>query len=131
MQQRQFHRSFQTPNRQRISLSNEFASLIQPEDLLLKYPKLNNLSRVGALSAKLAREVYFGKNIMSKCTVYGCRDRPPLPKAQLEKMKIFLIKFSSIEGELQAHKQQVLLLRAAQHHRAPPLLPAQGEEEPH
>ena len=98
MQQRQFHRSFQTSNRQRISLSNEFASLIQPEDLLLKYPKLNNLSRIGALSAKLAREVYFGKNIMSKCTVYGCRDRPPLPKAQLEKMKIFLMnhfKFSS------------------------------------
>ena len=36
------------------------------------------------MSAKLAREFYFGKDLMAKSTVYGCRDRPPLPKQQVE-----------------------------------------------
>ena len=65
--------------------------MASPEDVLMKYPKLNNLSRIGAMSAKLAREFYFGKNLMARSTVYGCRDRPPLPKQQVEQLKVFLM----------------------------------------
>ena len=41
--------------------------LVSNEDVLLRYPKLNTLCKVGSLATKLAREAYFGKKMMSKC----------------------------------------------------------------
>ena len=42
---------------------------------------------MGMLSVKLAQEVYFGKKVMEKCTVSGCRDLPGLPIAELGELK--------------------------------------------
>ena len=48
---------------------------------------LKGESRPGTFAVKLAREVYFGSKVMSKCTVSGCRDLPGLPTAELGELK--------------------------------------------
>ena len=80
--------------------------LVSNEDVLLRYPKLNTLCKVGSLAAKLAREAYFGKDLMTKCSVFGARGRPSLPAPQLKHMKSFLInrfKFNKAPQEFEPH----------------------------
>ena len=59
--------------------------------IVMKYPRLVTVCKVGALASKLARESFFGKDMMAKCTVFGQRDKPPLPKDKVCKLKQFLI----------------------------------------
>lgn len=41
----------------------------------------------GTLAVKLARECFFGEDVLAKCTVYGARDKPALPSAELAQLK--------------------------------------------
>ena len=45
--------------------------------------KLRTESSAGTLCQKLAKEAFFGKDIMKKCTPNGTREFPPLPRAEL------------------------------------------------
>ena len=45
----------------------------------MRYPKLRSPSNIGTLAVKLAKEVYFGENVLAKCTVSGDRGLPGLP----------------------------------------------------
>ena len=56
-------------------------------EVILRYPKLRSPSNVGTLAAKLAREAYFGEDVLAKCTVAGDRDRPGLPIVELRQLK--------------------------------------------
>ena len=67
--------------------------LLSPEAIIARYPRLLTLSKIGTLSVKLAKESYFGIELMSTCTVYGCRGKPALPKEILMKMKSFLLQY--------------------------------------
>ena len=51
------------------------------------YPKLLCTSKVGSLAVKLARESYFGEDVMVQCTVAGERDLPGLPVDELQQLK--------------------------------------------
>ena len=64
--------------------------LIPVEDVLCRYQKLKTESKVGTLAVKLAREAIFGVDVMSKCTVVGCRELPALPNKELGYLKKIL-----------------------------------------
>lgn len=55
--------------------------------VILRYPKLRNPSNVGTLATKLAREAYFGEDVLAKCTVAGDRGLPGLPIEELRQLK--------------------------------------------
>ena len=42
------------------------------------------------LAVKLAKESYFGKQLMKDCTVRGTREQPGLPAEKLAELKQFL-----------------------------------------
>ena len=63
------------------------AELIDPNTVIKKYSNYYSPSRVSTLAQRLARESYFGDNILEKCTVMGCRDNPALPLKELNKLK--------------------------------------------
>lgn len=42
---------------------------------------------IGKLAVKLARESFFGTDVLAKCTVMGCRDFPALPVNELNELK--------------------------------------------
>ena len=56
-------------------------------EVILRYPKLQSPSNVGTLAAKLAREAYFGEDVLAKCTVAGDRGLPGLPITELQELK--------------------------------------------
>lgn len=64
--------------------------LITPTQVVLKYKALQVPSKFPKLAVKLAREAYFGENMMNSCTVRGTRGQKPLPADGLESMKSFL-----------------------------------------
>ena len=47
-------------------------------------------SKIGTLSVKLAKDAFFGEEIMSQCIVAGTRDLPGLPSAELSDLKQIL-----------------------------------------
>ena len=61
--------------------------LRDPEDIIRMNPKLLSLSNIGRLTVKLGREAYFGQELMTKCTAYGYKDLPALPKDRLLQLK--------------------------------------------
>ncbi len=61
--------------------------LLDPDDVIRKYPKLLNLSNIGRLSVRLAQEAYFGTEMMERCTVLGCNNKPPLPRDKVFQLK--------------------------------------------
>lgn len=61
--------------------------LLQPDEVLFKYPKLLHISLAGRLAVRLACESYFGKRLLQKCTVYGHGSFPPLPKEKVMELK--------------------------------------------
>ena len=65
--------------------------LIPASEVILNYPKLRSPSRVGTLATKLARESFFGEEVLAKCTVAGDRDLPALPAAELHQLKQTLL----------------------------------------
>ena len=64
--------------------------LQSPEAVLAKYSKLCCESRVATLSVKLAKDAYFGSEVLAKCTVMGERELPGLPRTELSEMKKIL-----------------------------------------
>ena len=68
-------------------------SIIQTEKLadvkavLTKYRKLKTVYKASTLAVKLAKEVFFGEDIMEQCTVAGTRDHPGLPFDKLQELK--------------------------------------------
>ena len=63
------------------------ASVFATEKVLAKYPHLRGESRMGELAAKLARESFFGKDLMQKSMVMGFKDFPPLPTDSVNTLK--------------------------------------------
>lgn len=86
--------STSTPIQQTSQATNmsqaSISTLSPPFVVVEKYPMLKCMSRMPTLAVKLARESFFGKNMMVKCTVQGCREHPPLPPETLSKLKTFL-----------------------------------------
>lgn len=65
--------------------------LLPPDDVVSNYIKLKNPSTMARLSVKLAREAFFGVELMGKCTVAGQRGFDSLPEAQLYNLKLYLV----------------------------------------
>ena len=65
----------------------EKSKLLRCDTVLDRYSKLKNESRIGTLAVKLAREVFFGEDVLRKCTVAGCRDLPGLPTKEVGDLK--------------------------------------------
>ena len=61
--------------------------LLTPQAILQKYSKLRGEALAGVLAVKLAREAYFGPEVMKKCTVRGSRSLPGLPHTELCQLK--------------------------------------------
>ena len=61
--------------------------LATPQAVLQKYRKLRGDALAGSLAVKLARESYFGQEVMQKCTVRGNRGLPGLPYTELCQLK--------------------------------------------
>ena len=61
--------------------------LASPQVILSKYYKLRGDALAGTLGVKLAREAYFGPEVMKLCTVRGNRGFPGLPHAELCQLK--------------------------------------------
>ena len=72
------------------SSSINTVKLITPEAVLDKYRTLRVESKIGVLAVKLAKEAYFGEDVLVKCTVSGCRSLPALPLFELNELKQFL-----------------------------------------
>ena len=70
----------------------DYSSLLPPEMVKQKYPKLRGPNRAGELAVKLAVEAFFGPDVLSRCTVAGCRNLPGLPVQQLQKLKQFIFR---------------------------------------
>ena len=47
--------------------------------VLEKYPKLRKENVIGKLTVKLAKECFFGDEVLRQCTVMGYRNFPALP----------------------------------------------------
>ena len=65
---------------------------------LSKYTKLKNMTKVGQLAIKLAKETYFGEDVMSRCTVIGYGKYPALPETELNSMKQTLFNLFSSQS---------------------------------
>jgi len=59
-----------------------------------KYPKLNTRSKIPTLAVKLAKEAYFGPEVMSYCTFKGVGSYHALPQVEVKNMKDFLLNFT-------------------------------------
>lgn len=59
------------------------SKLVSAGVVINKYAKMKTESKVGTLAVKLARQAYFGDEVMQKCTVQGIREFPGLPSAEL------------------------------------------------
>jgi hypothetical protein len=53
----------------------------------VRYPELRSPSNIGTLAAKLAREAYFGEDVLIKCTVSSDQGLPGLPIVELQQLK--------------------------------------------
>ena len=59
-------------------------STLQPvESVMEKYRKLKTVGSAGTLAVKLAKESFFGEEVLARCTVYGAREQPGLPIEEL------------------------------------------------
>ena len=70
------------------------SSLISPQAVVDKYPKMLKESKIPTLSIRLAQEAFFGKEVMSYCTFRGIGSYHALPEAEVMKLKEFLRKLT-------------------------------------
>ena len=61
--------------------------LLQATTVFRKYPGLVYESKIGTLATKLAKEAFFGDDVLVQCTVAGERDHPGLPEEKLMQLK--------------------------------------------
>ena len=67
------------------------SKLISPDEVVAGHPKLLKLSKIPTLSVKLARDSYFGKEVMVCCTVRGLSGFHALPVQPLKDLKRYLL----------------------------------------
>ena len=60
-------------------------NLLSSDIVIKKYPKLRH--SFGQLAVKLAKESFFGEDVLIRCTVMGCRTFPSLPLQELNQLK--------------------------------------------
>lgn len=61
--------------------------LAEPKRVIEYHPKLMCPSKVPTLAVKLAKESFFGEDVMAMCTVSGNRELPALPTKELQQLK--------------------------------------------
>jgi hypothetical protein len=61
--------------------------LLQATTVIRKYPGLVYECKIGTLATKLAKEGFFGDDVLAQCTVSGERDYPGLPVEELMQLK--------------------------------------------
>ena len=66
-------------------------TLLPVQEVLDRNKNLVRVSRAGKLSVKLAKEAFFGEEVMRQCTPLGMRGLPALPKEELACLKTTLI----------------------------------------
>ena len=66
-------------------------TLLPVQEVLDRNKNLVRVSRAGKLSVKLAKEAFFGEEVMRQCTPLGMRGLPALPKEELARLKTTLI----------------------------------------
>lgn len=64
--------------------------LIDPQEVVDKNIAFLNKTKLPTLAVRLARESYFGPEVMIRCTVRGVGSYHALPREQLNKLKKFL-----------------------------------------
>ena len=62
-------------------------SLIPPTQACTKYYKLLKISKAPTLATKLARDSFFGEDVLRWCTVMSCREQPGPPIQELNELK--------------------------------------------
>ena len=67
------------------------SQLSRPDIVIRKYPKLRGETKASCLAVKLAKEAFFGDEIMARSTVKGHRDHPALPQQGLADLKQVLL----------------------------------------
>ena len=65
--------------------------LVTPNSIIQSNPSLMCPSKVPTLALKLAKESFFGDEVMARCTVAGSRDLPALPTNELHHLKHILL----------------------------------------
>ena len=68
----------------------DHSSLISPQAVVDKYPKMLKESKIPTLSIRLAQQSFFGKEVMSYCTFRGVGSYHALPETEVKKLKEFL-----------------------------------------
>ena len=53
----------------------------------MKHPKLRCCSKAGTLAVKLAKDAFFGEDVMAQCMVDGEHELPGLPAKELQQLK--------------------------------------------
>ena len=61
--------------------------LLQATTVIRKYPGLVYECKIGTLATKLAKEAFFGDDVLIQCMVSGERDYPGLPEEELMQLK--------------------------------------------
>ena len=64
--------------------------LAPPDDIAAANAKLVKPSKAATFSVKLARESFFGDDVLAQCTTLGCREYPGLPHAELQELKEYI-----------------------------------------
>lgn len=66
------------------------SKLLPPEDVVNKYSQFLYRSKLPTLAVKLCKESFFGKNVMSLCTVKGTGQHHALPETGMKALKLFM-----------------------------------------
>lgn len=86
-----------------VQIQDSSGSLLHPDSVIQKYPKLRTISNAGRLAVRLAHESYFGKDLLYTSTVYGQKDHKALPldKVLELKRKMLSIHLGSVSSEVE------------------------------
>ena len=71
-----------------------YSTLSSPDSVVKKYPSLLKSSRIPTLALKLAKEAYFGPEVMKHCTVKGNSGFYALPEEELASLKKYIFKLA-------------------------------------
>ena len=72
----------------------DYSTLSSPDSVVEKYPSLLKPSRIPTLALKLAKEAYFGPEVMKHCTVKGNSGFYALPEEELASLKKYILKLA-------------------------------------
>ena len=65
---------------------------IHPDQVVEKYKQWKTPSGMSRLAVKLARESYFGENVLGMCTPQGRSEQDKLPREPLLDLKLYLVR---------------------------------------